>query len=119
MTTFAARKRWLGTTEPVASDRLGLSSQRAMTVFIVATARLNCARAAPRLFAQQSPPSSEKAKQTEALVNKAAALDDSPGIHLDYSVGNVEIAVIMGNYNQRLSPLLHVRQQLLIEDPPK
>ena len=35
--------------------------------------------AAPPLFAQQSPPYSEKAKQTEALVNKAAALIDSKG----------------------------------------
>ena len=35
--------------------------------------------AAPPLFAQQSPPSSEKAKQTETLVNKAAALIDSKG----------------------------------------
>ena len=30
-------------------------------------------------FSQQAPPSSEKAKQTETLVNKAASLIDSKG----------------------------------------
>src|SRR3974390_898798 len=51
--------------------------------------------------------------------NRWLAFNDSTGIHLDHTVGNMQIAVIMGNYNQRLSPLLHVRQQLLLEDPPK
>jgi methyl-accepting chemotaxis protein len=34
---------------------------------------------APPAFSQSSPPSSEKAREVEALVNKAAALIDSKG----------------------------------------